>query len=102
MIDRLSPLDPASTEREKLESAQGNVELKNLQHIYPSQPKVVVIENVDLMKPACKTIALVGALNSGESTIVRLLERFYDPVSASVYINGHDIKGLIDVGCGNE
>ncbi|GMG16196.1 unnamed protein product [Aspergillus oryzae] len=93
-IDRVSPLDPLSTEGEKLEDLQGNVELKNIRHIYPSRPEVVVMDNVNLLIPAGKSTALVGASGSGKSTIIGLVERFYDPVDGSVHVDGHDIKDL--------
>ncbi|RAQ51322.1 multidrug resistance protein 1 [Aspergillus flavus] len=93
-IDRVSPLDPLSTEGEKLEDLQGNVELKNIRHIYPSRPEVVVMDNVNLLIPAGRSTALVGASGSGKSTIIGLVERFYDPVDGSVHVDGHDIKDL--------
>lgn len=94
IIDHVSPLDPVSTEGKRLDAVQGNVELRNIRHIYPSRPEVVVMEDVNLLMPAGKSTALVGASGSGKSTIVGLVERFYDPVGGCVYIDGHDIKGL--------
>ncbi|THC93332.1 hypothetical protein EYZ11_007188 [Aspergillus tanneri] len=93
-IDRVSPLDPLSIEGQKLEELQGNVELKNIRHIYPSRPEVVVMDDVSLLIPAGKSTALVGASGSGKSTIIGLVERFYDPVGGCVHIDGHDIKDL--------
>ncbi|KAA6412244.1 MAG: P-loop containing nucleoside triphosphate hydrolase [Lasallia pustulata] len=93
-IDRKSPLDPASEAGEKLEHVEGTVELKNVKHIYPSRAEVVVMEDVNLVVPAGKTTALVGASGSGKSTIVGLVERFYDPVGGHVYLDGHDIQSL--------
>ncbi|KAJ5212040.1 GTPase-activating protein [Penicillium cinerascens] len=93
-IDRVSPLDPLSTEGQMLEELQGSVELKNIRHIYPSRPEVVVMDDVSLLIPAGKTTALVGASGSGKSTIIGLVERFYDPVGGCVHIDGHDIKDL--------
>lgn len=94
VIDRVSPLDPTSIQGQKLDAVQGNVELRNIKHIYPSRPEVVVMEDVNLLIPAGKSTALVGASGSGKSTIVGLVERFYDPVGGSVYIDGHDVKDL--------
>lgn len=94
VIDRVSPLDPASTEGEKLDAVRGDVELRNIKHIYPSRPNVVVMQDINLLIPRGKSTALVGTSGSGKSTIVGLIERFYDPVRGSVYIDGHDVKDL--------
>ena len=93
-IDRDSPLNPESTEGKTLECVEGTVELKNIRHIYPSRPEVVVMEDVNLTVPAGKTTALVGASGSGKSTIVGLVERFYNPVGGHVYLDGHDVDTL--------
>lgn len=93
-IDRVSPLDPTVDEGEKLEKVEGNIRLENIKHIYPSRPEVVVMKDVSLEIPAGKTTALVGASGSGKSTIVGLVERFYDPVAGKVYLDGHDISTL--------
>lgn len=93
-IDRTSPLDPMSGKGLKLEHVEGTVELKNIRHIYPSRAEVVVMEDVNLKVPAGKTTALVGASGSGKSTIVGLVERFYDPVGGEVYLDGHEVSKL--------
>lgn len=93
-IDRESPLNPTDDKGEKLEHLEGNIRLENIQHIYPSRPEVVVMDNVTLDIPAGKTTALVGASGSGKSTIVGLVERFYDPVEGKIFLDGHDISTL--------
>ncbi|KAI1661901.1 P-loop containing nucleoside triphosphate hydrolase protein [Daldinia decipiens] len=93
-IDRASPLDPTSEDGEKLENVVGTIRLENIKHIYPSRPEVVVMKDVTLEIPAGKTTALVGTSGSGKSTIVGLVERFYDPVAGRVLLDGHDISTL--------
>ncbi|KAI9786832.1 MAG: GTPase-activating protein [Geoglossum umbratile] len=93
-IDRVSPLDPVSDAGDKLKKVAGHLELRKIKHIYPSRPDVVVMQDVSLIIPAGKTTALVGASGSGKSTIVGLVERFYDPVRGRVLLDGHDIKTL--------
>jgi ABC-type multidrug transport system fused ATPase/permease subunit len=43
---------------------------------------------------AGQMIAFVGATGVGKSTIVSLLERFYDPVSGDIFLDGQNIKGI--------
>ncbi|KHN99435.1 ABC multidrug transporter Mdr1 [Metarhizium album ARSEF 1941] len=93
-IDRVSPLDPSDDRGDKIENLQGNIRLENVKHIYPSRPEVVVMDGVTLDIPAGKTTALVGASGSGKSTIVGLVERFYDPVQGAVYLDGRDVGKL--------
>ncbi|KAH8910099.1 P-loop containing nucleoside triphosphate hydrolase protein [Coniochaeta sp. PMI_546] len=93
-IDRVSPLDPATDEGGRIENLVGEIRLENIKHIYPSRPDVVVMEDVSLTIPAGKTTALVGASGSGKSTIVGLVERFYEPVQGKVYLDNVDISTL--------
>jgi ATP-binding cassette subfamily B (MDR/TAP) protein 1 len=93
-IDRQSPLDPTSDEGIRIPNLQGNIRLEGVTHIYPSRPEVTVMSNVSLEIPAGKTTALVGASGSGKSTIVGLVERFYNPVEGRVLLDGHDVATL--------
>lgn len=93
-IDRESPINPTSNHGKKLDSVQGTIELRHIKHIYPSRPEVVVMEDVNLLVPAGKQTALVGASGSGKSTIVGLVERFYDPVGGEVLLDGVNIQEL--------
>ncbi|KAI5854657.1 ABC transporter [Tricharina praecox] len=93
-IDRVSPLNPDSEEGDKLEHVEGTIELRGVKHIYPSRPSVEVINNMNLLIPAGKVTALVGASGSGKSTIVGLVERFYTPVAGQVFLDGHDVSTL--------
>ncbi|KAI1815285.1 ABC transporter [Poronia punctata] len=93
-IDRKSPLDPTAEEGKTLPFVSGTIRLQNIKHIYPSRPDVVVMQNVTLNIPAGKTTALVGASGSGKSTIVGLVERFYEPVAGQVLLDGHDVNTL--------
>jgi ATP-binding cassette, subfamily B (MDR/TAP), member 1 len=93
-IDRVSPLDPTIDTGDRLEHVEGHVELRDIKHIYPSRAEVVVMDGVNLDVPAGKTTALVGASGSGKSTVVGLIERWYDPVGGAIFLDGHDISTL--------
>jgi ATP-binding cassette subfamily B (MDR/TAP) protein 1 len=83
-----------STEGKVPTALQGSIELRSVRHIYPSRPEVVVLQAMDLIIPAGKVTALVGASGSGKSTIVGLLERFYTPVGGQILLDGEDIQNL--------
>lgn len=65
----------------ELETITGQLELKNVDFSYPSRPETKILDSLSLTIPAGKTIALVGSSGSGKSTVVSLIERFYDPAS---------------------
>jgi len=87
-------MDPTLLTGYKPPVIEGTIELRRVRHIYPSRPKVVVMNDVDLVIPARKTTALVGASGSGKSTIVGLMGRFYDPVGGEVLLDGRNVQGL--------
>ncbi|KAJ8116550.1 hypothetical protein OPT61_g2038 [Boeremia exigua] len=93
-IERKSPIDPETDEGETPESFVGNLEFKNLKHIYPSRPDTVVLQNFNLKVITGQMVALVGASGSGKSTIVGLLERFYLPMEGQIFLDGKDISTL--------
>ncbi|XP_075509214.1 ABC transporter B family member 1 [Primulina tabacum] len=78
----------------ELESVTGQLELMNVDFSYPSRPETKILDNFSLTVPAGKTIALVGSSGSGKSTVVSLIERFYDPISGQVLLDGHELKKL--------
>ncbi|KAK8124231.1 ABC multidrug transporter Mdr1 [Apiospora kogelbergensis] len=93
-IDRPSPLDPSSKTGEQPDHVEGGIELRNITHVYPSRPEVVVLDEVSLSIPAGRTTALVGPSGSGKSSFIGLIERFYIPVAGDILLDGHKIQDL--------
>ncbi|CAE6419809.1 unnamed protein product [Rhizoctonia solani] len=94
-IDRVPPIDSLSDAGLKPENpGPGKIELRNVKFDYPSRPDVRILKDLTLTFEAGKTAALVGASGSGKSTIIALIERFYDPLSGSVLLDGVDLKDL--------
>ncbi|KAH0280476.1 multidrug resistance protein 3, partial [Aureobasidium melanogenum] len=94
VIDRQSLLDPLDNKGQCPESIQGEIELTAVNFAYPARPDVRVLDNFSLSVPANSTIALVGASGSGKSTIVGLMERWYEPASGTIKIYGRDVRDL--------
>lgn len=67
-----------------LDDVRGQIELKDITFSYPARPDVAVFNNFNLSIPEGKILALVGSSGSGKSTVVQLLERFYDPAVGQV------------------
>ena len=84
IIDHKPSVERNSESGLELASVTGQVELKNVNFSYPSRPEVTILRNFSLTVPSGKTIALVGSSGSGKSTVVSLIERFYDPTSGTI------------------
>ncbi|KAF9242522.1 P-loop containing nucleoside triphosphate hydrolase protein [Melanogaster broomeanus] len=93
-IDRIPSIDSSSPAGLKPENIKGEITLEDVKFSYPSRPDVPIIKSLNITFPAGKTAALVGASGSGKSTIIALVERFYDPLCGSVKLDGVDIRDL--------
>lgn len=65
------------------------IELKDVRFAYGDR---VILDNINLVIPKGKTIALVGASGAGKSTLVDLIPRFHDVSSGSILVDGIDVK----------
>lgn len=68
--------------------------MNNIHFHYPSRPEVEVLKGLSINVQPGQTLALVGSSGCGKSTVVSLLERFYDTQSGSLKIHDHDIRDL--------
>ncbi|KAK4704235.1 ATP-binding cassette, subfamily B (MDR/TAP), member 1, partial [Phenoliferia sp. Uapishka_3] len=93
-IDRVPVIDSASKEGLKPASVEGVIEVQHVDFIYPARPSVQVLYDFSAIFPRGKMTALVGASGSGKSTIVGLIERFYDPVGGNIKLDGHELRTL--------
>ena len=74
------------------ERAQGHLQFNQVNfHYIPGES---VLEDINLDIPAHSVVALVGPTGVGKSTMASLIPRFYDVVSGSITLDGHDIRDL--------
>ncbi|KAL3648160.1 ATP-binding cassette, sub-B (MDR TAP), member 4 [Castilleja foliolosa] len=92
ILDRKSKIDSGDDSGMKLESVKGEIVLKHVSFKYPTRPDVQIFRDLNLTINSGKTIALVGESGSGKSTVVQLLQRFYDPDSGEITLDGIEIK----------
>lgn len=64
--------------------ASGNFSIKEAEFSYPTRPHQAVLRGIDLKVEAGKKVALVGSSGCGKSTILQLLQRFYDPDAGTI------------------
>ncbi|CAN1243087.1 Putative multidrug resistance protein [Linum perenne] len=94
MIDRSPHIDSEEKKGKALSHVRGEVVFRDIHFCYPSRPDTPVLQGLNLTVPAGQTVGLVGGSGSGKSTIISLLQRFYDPVGGEILLDGHTIKKL--------
>ena len=87
-------IDSSSDEGKKPSSVDGEIIFNNVSFSYPTRQESTVFNGLSLTIKAGQTVALVGPSGSGKSTTVSLLERFYDPTSGAILLDGIDLKDL--------
>lgn len=75
----------------------GRIEMKKVDFSYPSRPDRLVLHEFSLEVKAGTSIGLVGKSGCGKSTVIALIQRFYDADKGSLKIDGMDIR-LLDLG----
>lgn len=72
----------------------GYVTFENVSFSYPTRPDRLALDNVSFTLSAGEVVALVGPSGAGKTTIFQLLQRFYDPQSGFITIDGVDIRDV--------
>ena len=112
IIERKPSIDSSSESGKRPDKMVGAISFKDVVFSYPSRPGVPILKDFSLevflkisiaasiflcwKVPAGKTVALVGSSGSGKSTVVQLLQRFYDPVSGESHcLNENTVQLLL-------
>ncbi|EGC38752.1 hypothetical protein DICPUDRAFT_148530 [Dictyostelium purpureum] len=77
-----------------LDNAVGELELKDVEFSYPSRPNERILKGINLKLKTGRVTSLVGPSGQGKSTILSMVERFYDPDNGTITLDGVDIKEL--------
>ncbi|KAJ0976482.1 hypothetical protein J5N97_018447 [Dioscorea zingiberensis] len=92
VLDRKSKIDPSDESGLKEAELRGNIEFRHVSFTYPTRPDVQIFMDFSLAIQSGKTVALVGESGSGKSTAISLLQRFYDPNSGQIFLDGIEIQ----------
>lgn len=92
IMENSSELDPLDPSGRQPDACAGQITIRNVDFVYPSRPSTQVLRDFSIDIPAGKTTALVGASGSGKSTMVGLLERWYNPLNGSIMLDGVELS----------
>ncbi|KAF1315572.1 Multidrug resistance protein abc superfamily, partial [Globisporangium splendens] len=94
ILDTKSEIDASKDEGIIPDSCEGAIEAIDINFTYPGRPDAQILKNYNVKIAAGETVAFVGSSGGGKSTLISLLERFYDPTSGTLLLDGRDVKTL--------
>ncbi len=74
--------------------AERDIEIKDLSFSYNGSQNELALKNVSLFIPAHKVTAIVGESGCGKTTLIKLLQGFYEPTSGSIKVGGIDFQAI--------
>ncbi|XP_058212255.1 ABC transporter B family member 9-like isoform X3 [Rhododendron vialii] len=92
ILDSKPKIDSSSNEGTTLKTVYGDIEFKNVSFMYPTRPNLPIFWDLCVTIPSGKTVALVGESGCGKSTVISLIERFYNPESGHIFLDGVEIQ----------
>lgn len=74
-----------------LDRVQGDLKFENVTLTLGGS---TILSGIDIDLPRGGTLGVMGATGSGKSSLINLLQRFYDPSEGSIFIDGTDIRDM--------
>ncbi|MBB3983378.1 ATP-binding cassette subfamily B protein [Sphingobium fontiphilum] len=81
-------ISPPAQPRAIGDAGRAQLAFRNVRFHYPTRPDLAALQGIDLIVEPGETVAVVGPSGAGKSTLIQLAQRFYDPDSGAVLLNG--------------
>ena len=72
----------------------GEISFKGVTFHYPTRPDISALEGLDLHIRPGETVALVGPSGAGKTTVIQLIQRFWDPLAGRITLDGIDLRQM--------
>ncbi|KIN61766.1 ABC transporter, ATP binding/permease protein [Sulfitobacter noctilucae] len=73
---------------------QGHIAFEDVHFSYPARPAIAALDGVSLNIAPGETVAFVGPSGAGKTTIIQMIQRFYDPQAGRITLDGVDLRDL--------
>lgn len=83
---------PGSEEKFKPDSYQGHLAFDEVDFTFPSEPQKQILFKLSFEVKPGEKVAFVGATGCGKSTSIKLIERFYEPTTGTIFLDGRNIQ----------
>lgn len=93
VIERVPAIDILA-DGKSVNGIEKAIEFSNVRFSYPTRQDQVLFTDLNVTIPRGKKVAFSGASGCGKSSIIALLQRYYDPLEGSVLIDGVDMREL--------
>ena len=87
-----SPFKNNNSNKESAMNIKGTIEFKNVSFSYPTKPDQIILKNLSFVINAGQRVGIVGLSGSGKTSIIQLIERFYDVNEGEILIDGRNIQ----------
>ncbi|CAN6241764.1 unnamed protein product [Urochloa humidicola] len=94
VLDRKSTQNLQVGKDNQKNKIQGRIEFKRVYFTYPTRPQCVILQDFSFDVKAGSSVGIVGKSGCGKSTIIGLIQRFYDVGIGAVCIDGMDVRGI--------
>ena len=91
-VSLINTSEDVNASKRSAKGVKGKIEFRNVSFAYPTKPNQCVLRNVNFVIQPGQSVALVGFSGSGKSTVIHLLERFYDVGEGEILIDDVNIK----------
>lgn len=95
LLSQKSAIDPSDvSDCIEIETPKGRIDFDSVTFCYPSRPDVAAVKDLSFSIAAGSNVAFVGPTGSGKSTIISMIERFYDPAQGTIKLDEHSLTSL--------
>ncbi|MEX0307181.1 MAG: ABC transporter transmembrane domain-containing protein [Ruegeria sp.] len=73
---------------------RGEIRFDDVTFRYPARPDTIALDNLSLLVKPGETVAFVGPSGAGKTTVIQMIQRFYDPDAGQVSLDGVDLREM--------